>query len=239
MNIETNSDYPKLSSVQGSDNTSDSADIQVLATESSTDAQASEFGTMMRKILGTADGSQVNEEELFASLIENRLSKHSEEAATFYRQQKEGFLNTLRRADGYVSVEDAALKALKATVDAGKVDSATAEKVNSEAFKAAQLDDNADALYDGRGSAGDPTIAVSDLESALFSMRAVIEKIDVGDLESGSRSLESAPTSSAPTANGPSSTGNAQDGSGGFLWKPVSESDGKLVVLLPTELKGL
>lgn len=35
-----------------------------------------------------------------------------------------------------------------------------------------------------------------------------------------------------------SSVGSKVDGPGGFLWKPVSESDGNLVVLLPPELKG-
>ncbi len=35
-----------------------------------------------------------------------------------------------------------------------------------------------------------------------------------------------------------SPVGREVDGPGGFLWKPVSESDGNLVVLLPPELKG-
>src|SRR5690606_6805779 len=31
----------------------------------------------------------------------------------------------------------------------------------------------------------------------------------------------------------------SMDGSGGFLWKPKSENDGKLVVLLPKDFKGM
>lgn len=45
---------------------------------------------------------------------------------------------------------------------------------------------------------------------------------------------EKASPSSSSSASAPSSSG----GSGGFLWKPVSEGDGKLVVLLPSSLRG-
>jgi len=45
-------------------------------------------------------------------------------------------------------------------------------------------------------------------------------------------------TTTASPSNVPSGIGTAGRG-GGFLWKPVSESDGKLVVLLPNSYKGI
>jgi hypothetical protein len=46
--------------------------------------------------------------------------------------------------------------------------------------------------------------------------------------------MEEAASTSTPS----SSTSSAGGGGGGFLWKPVSEGDGKLVVLLPSSLTG-
>lgn len=45
----------------------------------------------------------------------------------------------------------------------------------------------------------------------------------------------SAASSSSSSGSSSSSSGG---GSGGFLWKPVSEGDGKLVILLPGSLRG-
>lgn len=210
-----------------------------------------DFGAMMQKLLGGAGKSEVNEEELFAALIEQRLAKENPEAAAHYREQLTALSASMARADGYVPVEDAAMAALRATVAAGKLDDATAQRVNAEAFQGAQLDSNLNALYDGRGSEGDPTIATSAMEAALLSMRTLVEKFDSGEADAGVRPLD-APSNAAPAPVGehedgghvgdlgsaPSGT-QSLDGSGGFLWKPESEKNGNLVVLLPKELAGL
>ncbi|MCB0325575.1 MAG: hypothetical protein KDD69_18465, partial [Bdellovibrionales bacterium] len=148
----------------------------------------------------------------------------------------------------------AAVRALEATVAAGHVDEATAEQVNGEAFAAAQLDGDDTALFDSFGSEGDPTVAVSNMEAALLSMRTMMDKIEAGEMTVAPRPLD-APmttpgssgtghgadgTSSSGGTGGPGPSGGQNlDGSGGFLWKPESEADGNLVVLLPTDLKGL
>jgi hypothetical protein len=160
---------------------------------------------------------------------------------------------SMARADGYVSVEDVAMAALRSTVAEGKIDETTAEEINGKAFAAAQLDDNLTALYDSYGSAEDQTVAVATMDSALSAAKAKFEKIESGEVPVESRSL-SAQSNSAPSTDSASavdgSSGSADpgsapsgsqsmDGSGGFLWKPESEADGNLVVLLPTSLKGL
>ena len=43
---------------------------------------------------------------------------------------------------------------------------------------------------------------------------------------------------SSASSSSSSSTASTGGGTGGFLWKPVSESDGNLVVLLPGSLRG-
>lgn len=212
-----------------------------------------DFESFMRQAIQADPQGQTNEEELFAALVEQRLSKISPEAQQAFAQEKQKLMVSMRRADGYVSYEDVTNTALMATVNSGAVDTAAAESIKGEAFAAAQLDNNKDALYDGRGSANDPTIAVATLETAMLAMKGVIDKVDSGELTGLTRSLNAPTTGSSPTATLPNgadpglggqvtpsegpSGAQPLDGDEGFLWKPVSESDGNLVVLLPTELR--
>jgi len=118
-------------------------------------------------------------------------------------------------------------------VEKGLISKERAEEINGVSFRAAQLDRNHRALYDNRGGAGDSTIAVAKLSQAIKKAKGVLGKIDSGELKVKPRSLD-APSNKAP--------GQKSRGSGGsssrFLWKPVSESNGKLVVLLPSNLSG-
>ena len=53
--------------------------------------------------------------------------------------------------------------------------------------------------------------------------------------EAEERAAQERASASSSSSSSSSSTGG---GSGGFLWKPVSEGDGKLVILLPGSLRG-
>ncbi len=191
-----------------------------------------EFSEMMLKVLGMSEADSVNEEELFAGLIEQRLSGIDENAASAYREAKDRFMSEMARADGYVPVEDAANRALESLVSDGIIDSETAAKVKSESFRAAQLDDNLGALYDGRGLAGDETIAVASMDEALAKIQAAIQGIESGEISTETETVDETAVSELPISGA-----QELDGEGGFLWKPESESDGNLVVLLPTELR--
>lgn len=193
-------------------------------------APDADFQAKMLKVLGRSAADSVNEEELFAGLIEERLAAIDENAASAYREAKQRFMEELKRpSDGYVQVEDAANRALESLVADGTLDSETASTVKNEAFRAAQLDDNLEALYDSRGSENDPTIAVASMEEAMLKIAAALEGIESGEIDV----TEPAEASTTLPFSGPQEL----DGEGGFLWKPVSESDGNLVVLLPTELR--
>ncbi len=207
------------------------------------------FASFMRTALGGAGKSEVNEEELFAALIEERLNAENPEAAETFRSEQSKYLTSLRRADGYVSVEEAAVKALEATVASGDIGLEVAEQINGHAFAAAQLDNNADSLFDSFGSEGDPTVAVSSMEAALLASRTMMDEIEAGTTTVASRSLDAPLTTTVGSSggsggieapSGPTPSGTQElDGSGGFLWKPESESNGNLVVLLPTILRDM
>ncbi|MCB0359766.1 MAG: hypothetical protein KDD44_09020 [Bdellovibrionales bacterium] len=204
-------------------------------TESPSDAaegSSSDFASLITKALSRDMGAQVNEEELFAAIVEQKLAAHSDEAASYFREKKAQFTSEMMRSDGIVPLEAVVNKALAATEEAGHIDAETARMVKANSFAAAQLDDNLDLLWDGRGSAEDPSIAVATVEEAMAKMKLTLESIENGELD---------PLAEIPSAEvaGGASGPQQLDGDGGFLWKPVSESDGNLVVLLPTEFRDM
>ena len=133
------------------------------ATDSASQAQTSQaasgdvnaFEAQLRALLSPSSGSEVNEEELFAAVLEERLmdtkgdSVAEDFATSFDRHKRE-----LTRSDGYVNVEEAANRALADMVSVGHITQTEHDDIYNQSFMAAQLDDNLSALYDGRGGEG-------------------------------------------------------------------------------------
>lgn len=219
----------------------------------------SDFAAVLRQFLPLADGAEVNEEQLFAGLIFERLSSQvSPEAAQEYQAAVNTTVGQFRRSDGYVDIETNARQALASLVSTGTLSEEQADKIHSEAFQAAQLDGNADALYDSVGSGSDQTRAVATLEAALLSSRVTLEQFDSGELTATTRPVNTtlsnsiAPLTAMPPGTVGSistqplpqddieiaSSGTLIDGAEGFLFKPISDNQGRLAILLPTELTG-
>ena len=232
-----------LGQAQGLEKTEENTEDKSSSNTDSLDSAAQDFSNFLTQALGRSGQETVSEEELFAGAIAQQLNEKDPEAAEYFLSEKTKLMTSMARADGYVSVEEVANKALANTVEAEKISQENAESIKSYAFQSAQLDDNLAALYDDRGSASDPTIATSTFDVAVQSMRAIMQQIDNGELSADPISLDEGATGggTAPGVDPGTAPDGTQelDGSGGFLWKPVSESDGNLVVLLPTTLKGL
>ncbi len=212
------------------------------------------FSDFIRNALGSYGKEMISEEDLFAVLIEQRLGDVSEEASEMYATELQKEMAAIRRGDGYVNMEKAAIGALRTVVESGMIDEAEGERVYGEAFMGAQLDSDTNELWDDRGSANDPTIAIASIEEALMKVEMFMNGLTSGDIEVVQRPLSSGSTgeSSMGSSGSHASSGStgevasngmhrpqSMDGSGGFLWKPVSESDKKLVVLLPEALRGV
>ncbi len=193
-----------------------------------------DFAAYVQALLKVEKANNVNEEELFASVIQERLKVlFGDEAAGKYKEALDKEVAAKTRADGYIFWEDAAKNALKSIRDAEVISKEDADKVYSEAFAASQLDDNIDALYDGRGGEGDETIAFLEINQALEKAR---EKIESFAKEAAKmRELDGITPASGAIPGG---SGNPLDGAEGFLFKPISETRGTLVVLLPKEMTG-
>ncbi|MCB0338862.1 MAG: hypothetical protein KDD53_04620 [Bdellovibrionales bacterium] len=156
----------------------------------------SDFEGYLRSILTPDAENNVNEETLFAGLLQERIrsSKGDELASKFEMKYKEG-LEQFRRPDGVTLPEGAARQALRSLVDSGDLSQEEAHSFHAQAFHGAQLDNRLNVLWDGRGSVEDPSIAIANLEAALLSARTKIEAFDNGSEDPGSLSLDAEPGS--------------------------------------------
>lgn len=202
-----------------------------------------DFSSTLKAFLAPDKENKISEEKLFSALIQKSIKESKGDAALAeFNTIFEAAKKRLQRPGGYVPFEDATKAALKEYRDANKLSKEEADSIYSKAFAGAQLDQNTDALYDDRGGPNDPTIAVAEMEQALLLSSSIISKFDSGAEQIKVRSLDEPSNTAASIGSGATSVqGSFQGGSGnaGFLFKPVSESDSKLAVLLPPRLAGL
>lgn len=213
------------------------ANQAVTASERSTTSTApsDDFLETLKGFLGNGSANEISEEDLFAAVVKNKIKESKgEEALAEFQEFVDNATNELRRPDGFVSHEDVTKAALKECREAELLTSEETDSIYSESFAAAQLDGNKEALFDDRGGETDSTKAVSAMEAALLGARTILEGFSDGTLEVESRSVDEASFGH----NGSGSTPDVGGSTAGFLWKPESDSDGKLAVLLPTSLAG-
>jgi len=175
--------------------TGNSKAVQRLASESDPivttqdSSQSDSFNALLEGILAPLGKQEVSEEELFASVIHERIhSSKGAEAATEYADA----LSTGRQARSTAprfSMEELARESLSSLVESGTISQQEAETINAQAFKASQLDNNLGALYDHIGGDNDPTIAVANLEEAISSAQEMVTKLNSGDINPGTLNL--------------------------------------------------
>ncbi|MEY4668043.1 MAG: hypothetical protein RL518_742 [Pseudomonadota bacterium] len=213
---------------------------QGVTTPSPTPAQApadSEFTSFLKGILTPDSANKVNEEDLFSAVVQERVkNSKGDDTLKKFQETLTQMKESMKKPDGHVPVEDATKAALVKARETGLLSKEEVDTIYSEAFAAAQLDDNKEVLFDGRGGGNDPTIAVAAMEQALLLSSGMIEKFNDGSLKATIRSVEEVSNGKmAPLAGQHSESG----GSGGFLYKPQSDNNGKLVVLMPSKLAGM
>ena len=227
-----------------------------------TSAGNSTFAAFLQPLLAPDQANQVSEEELFAGVVEQRLKDlKGDEVAQKYHEALEREKTALRKSDGFIPYEEAAKNALKSLRSDETLTSEEADKVYSEAFAASQLDGNTEALWDNRGGPGDATMAMEAIQAAILraetyvgtladgSAAAVIRSLDetaagkVGTAVSAGGASVGSSSGSGGSSSLPESTtspsGSVMDGADGFLFKPISNNESRLAVLLPGSFKGL
>ncbi|RIL08577.1 MAG: hypothetical protein DCC75_08535, partial [Proteobacteria bacterium] len=210
-----------------------SEDVKDTESEGDKSSEKAAFEVYLRSITSASGENSVSEEELFAALVQDRIKElKGDEALAKYQEYLADTKASHTRADGFVGWEKAARLALKQLRDDGTLTKEEADKIHSEAFDGAQLDDNKDALFDSRGGPGDPTVAVAKRDDAMQNAQARLVDFAAGTIAAVSRPLDGdysqydhggAGTSLlSSTSVGESASGNPVDGASGFLYKPVS-----------------
>lgn len=234
--------------------TTESQSIQTVAPkkEEKQSEAALEFSSLMKTLLKVEKENIVSEEELFAGMVQQRIKEtKGDETAEKYKAELDKVAGQMKKADGFVPWEDAAKAALRSIKESGVVTEEEAQKIYSESFAASQLDSNTDTLFDGRGGAGDTTVAFLEMNAALEKAKAQIEAfakdpslLKMRDLSEASNSK---PAGLVPVASGSGThpyagdaaavtEGDPVDGQGGFVFKPISETRGTLVIVTPNVL---
>jgi hypothetical protein len=240
---------PASAASEAAEAAEESSDTATTTTPSTTEAEPSAFEGSLREYLASFAGQEVSEEELFAGVVRERLQElKSTEAVEQYDTYLSTNISQSRRGDGYVGYEDAAKNALRSLVSDGSLTVEEGDALYSESFDAAQLDDRRDALFDDRGGPNDPTIAAADSERAIASATTAIAAYTAGQTAPQRALSEATPGKSAFVSDTSSmSSGSTHHSSEGgddgtpseqFLYKPISDTTGKLVIVTPAAMAG-
>ncbi len=219
-------------------------------TETPGTTATSDFSAFLAKSLGKSGSDTTNEESLFASLVHQGVADRKEVTSLEkFEARMEKHARILERKTGYASDEKAAKFALRDLVRGKVVSKEAATKLYSKAFAGAQLDSDLNSLSDGIGENGTQASAkiidvMKSLETKMQAFTASDTTLTLRNLGEGSTgsNLDTAATFAAAAtgggAGGAATVSSPVDGADGFLFKPLSDTQGKLVVLLPAALTG-
>lgn len=220
------------------------------ATTTTTTA-SSDFDALLKQFLPADSNTDVSEEELFSAAAGERINTlKGADGLKAYQEALATEKQALTKPDGFVPTEQVTVNALKKLVSDGVISSEEGDQIYTDSFAAAQLDDNKESLFDNRGGANDPTIAVAKMSEAMLKIKNYIDNIDPTRSAETLKSLGAAaqtgssstiPGSSALNSSGLSMgvstigavtpNGTYVDGSEGFLFKPVTNNEGSLAVM--------
>jgi hypothetical protein len=219
--------------------------------QSSSDSGSSDFGAYVTKALTKNGETDTNEEAVFSALVRHGVSSRGDSNALAKLEERmEKHARILERKVGYSSDEKAAKFALRDLVRNKLISKDEATELYSKAFSAAQLDSDTEALSDGIG--GNGSTASASVESVVGSLEAKMAALTAAASAYTKRNLGEGSTRSALDIDGTSfadlatqavlgsgtTSSSPVDGANGFLFKPISDTQGKLVILTPEELTG-
>ena len=181
------------------------------------------------RIKGNEEG-KVSEAEMQYGIVSYQLHQENTKAEAFFQSEYAEALSLGAETEAAVRI------ALKNTYQAGFIPKSAAEWVNGLSRFSAQFD-SSDKLASVEES------GLLDFDSAIIHANAALASLVQGLVTAIPMPLEQSSTLKAAAAEQSSSLqrpkliGGSQ--AAGFLWKPISEADNKLVVLLPSRLTGL
>lgn len=131
----------------------------------------------LRSVLTPDKEGKINEEQLFAGIVEERVKVTM--GVDIAKKFHERFELAMSRIGSKANVvENAVRRALKFMVKSDLLSQKQALKIHSEAFAAAQIDDNKTLLFDSIGGGADKTVAVKEMNRAV---EVAIERLNAYD----------------------------------------------------------
>ena len=133
----------------------------------------------LRSRLSPDSKGNVNEEQLFAAIIAERIKVTVNPAVA---EKFEVAIEKARKAIGKRAnaEENAARRALNELVKSGTISKTGAQKIHAEAFAAAQLDKNPEKLFDSTGGKKDRTQATAPVDIAVQNAIKALNRFDSG-----------------------------------------------------------
>lgn len=184
--FKADQDFQSILNTTSATNTQENATETAVSATKSSSTDRLGMVSMLHELTGNSNPASVNEEQMFASILYDRiLNSVGEDVAEQYSALLDEKLLERTRADGFVYVEDAARAALKELVSSGALPTVEAETIHAQAFQAAQLDGQTTALYDSRGD----TKSIAPTATAMEKALDMLLKFDNGELTSGRMSL--------------------------------------------------
>lgn len=188
--------------------------------------QSDSFERLIRENLVPDKNGEVNEEQLFVAAAAAKISQSSGANA------RERFLSEVSANFSQShSYEEAGKAALKKIQDLGIISSRSLGKIYSQAFAAAQLDSNTEALWDGTGGRRDKTIAVGDKTEAAATAAERLQEFLLNPDSVTSRDVDEIPLGRVDHQKG-----RTIDGPGNFSFNPARASDGFAEITVPKEV---
>lgn len=204
----------------------------------------SDFASVLDTTIAAEESKGPSEEEIFASLVKDRVKEsQSVDAIKKFEERVEKHKKILTKITGEASEERATKFALRDLTRRGLVTKDVASEMYSMAFNAAQLDDESDALAakptppDLRRAGGGSSDVLASARDLMVNYVGGTAKFSMRNVGEGTRKSK-ADDAVVVAGDAVTPNGTSVDGHDGFLFKPVSDNNGNLVILAPADLTG-
>jgi len=203
-----------------------------------------DFASVLDTTLAAEESKGPSEEEIFSSLVKDRVKEsQSVDAIKKFEERVDKHKKILNKLTGDESEARATKFALRDLTRRGLVTKDEATQIYSMAFNASQVDDEKDALAskptppDLRRVAGAATDLMASAKDLMLNFVGGANQYSMRSLGEGTKKAKA---DDAVVVSGDAVTPNGTDvdGHDGFLFKPVSDNNGNLVILVPADLTG-
>ncbi len=192
--------------------------------------------------------TKLSEQDIYAAQVYSKLSKQSPQAAKRFSELLPTAITQAKKSGSDNVMLNASNKVLDELVKEGLISNTTSSDIKTQAFSDSQIDSDSKTLQASSSGMSleeilqyllkntDASLEEIDaLKSALGKVTQA-KKVSQAASASGAKSMSSATTAGSVGNKGLSLVDGAPSNT--FLWKPVSDSTGKLAILLPASMTG-